>query len=263
MRRTPYHLGLLAALFLSFKAFVPDPVAEVQKPPAAEVPSLGRYAPRDSSDRLFENWRTRCLDDSIKHLVRGEKIYKARRYAEAVEQFRQAVAKSPDGVISNYFLGVAYETAGKYAEAIDPYKKVIAVNPDDNVVTTMITYRNLANVYAALGRADDAAAADEQVVKLFEAAKRATEIKDESAALDAGAKIHYNLGLSYAAAGRTEKARQAFSRAVEMEPGYAAAHYNLGVTYFAAGDREAAVAKVKTLKALDPKLAGRLRRLLR
>lgn len=260
MRRTTLHAAALAALLLSLGASAPATRAQKSQPPDAKPPGLERYAPRDSSDDLYDGWETRCADASTRHIVAGEKNYKAGRYAEAVAEFGQAVAKSPDGVIANYFLGVAYEKTGRFEDAVAPYGKV----PVDNAYGVMIAVfarRNLANVYTALGRAEEAVAADELVAKLFLGNKKLSEGYDGAREVDA--KIHYNLGLSYAAAGRAEQARRAFARAAEMKPDYAEAQYNLGVAHLDGGDRAAAEAKVKTLKALAPALAERLKLLLR
>lgn len=260
MHRTSRAVAAVA-LLSSLAAFAGGRAAAAQTPPAVKVPGLERYAPRDTSDGLSGIAATRCVDKSTLHLLAGARSYEAGRYAEAVEEFRQAVAKSPGGPVANYSLAVAYETAGRYEEAVDTYKTAIVANAGYDWLTVVIAHRNLGNVYAALGRTGDAVAEDEWVLALHSANSKA--VKDAAAAREAGAKIYYNLALSYAAAGRQAAALRAFGRAAELKPDYAEARYNLGVAQLDAGDRDAAALQVRALETLDPALAERLKGLLR
>lgn len=243
MRRTPPRLlrAAVAAAALAVSCW-----AQAHAPAAPQ--GLERYAARDSSNQLIEDWLSRCAPHgSVRHMMRGEESFKAGKYEEAVAHFEKAVEEKPDGRLAYYFLAVAYETVGRYKDAVASYKKVLTHDDSSGLNLVIITHYNLANVYAALGRAKEAVAENEQVVKL---------LPDEPHG-------QYNLGLSYAATGQMDKARAAFSRAAEIKPDYPEAHYNLAVAHLAVGDRASAETRAGALEPLAPALAARLKEFLR
>ena len=63
---------------------------------------------------------------------------------------------------------------------------------------------------------------------------------------------HTNLAATFSALGDDIKAKDAASRAVELDPGLAAAHYNLGVAEQALGDDALAVTRFRQTLALEP-----------
>lgn len=67
------------------------------------------------------------------------------------------------------------------------------------------------------------------------------------------AEAHYNLGVSYRALRRRDKAIEAFKRAIRINPDYAEAHYSLGELYKKLGrmdEAEKAFNKAKQIQRM-------------
>ena len=63
------------------------------------------------------------------HLARGKLAFEANRYAEAVAEFRKAVASRPDSVTARINLGVALSQSGDVKGAIEQFEEAIRLEP--------------------------------------------------------------------------------------------------------------------------------------
>ena len=79
---------------------------------------------------------------------------------------------------------------------------------------------------------------------------RAIEINPEAT------EVYSNLGAAYAAIGKTKEAIASYNRAIEINPDYAEAYYNFGNTYSTIGKTEQAIALYKRAIEIDPRFAG-------
>jgi tetratricopeptide (TPR) repeat protein len=73
------------------------------------------------------------LQDLVKgarlHLIRGRTALEARRFSEAAEQFRQAVAAQPDNITAHLNLGAALTQTGDLAGAIEEFRESVRLDP--------------------------------------------------------------------------------------------------------------------------------------
>ena len=106
--------------------------------------------------------------------------YKAGRYKEAVETFKQAIRLTPGDAEAHYRLGEAYFNLSQDKEAIEAYQQAIKLKPD-----YFAAYNNLGTVYLTQHNYTDA------IKLLTEATQRNP---DYSIA-------HYNLGVAYLESG--------------------------------------------------------------
>lgn len=65
------------------------------------------------------------------HLVRGRMALEAKRYAEAVEEFRRAVAAIPDSVAAHINLGAALTQTGDLPGAMDQFEATLRLDPNN------------------------------------------------------------------------------------------------------------------------------------
>jgi tetratricopeptide (TPR) repeat protein len=81
-----------------------------------------------ASDPLLDG-----LQDLIKgarlHLIRGRAALEARRFAEAVEEFRKAITRQPDSVPAHFNLGAALTQTGELREAVEQFKETLRLDP--------------------------------------------------------------------------------------------------------------------------------------
>jgi tetratricopeptide (TPR) repeat protein len=65
------------------------------------------------------------------HLIRGRLALEAKRYAEAVTEFRQAVAATPDSVTAHVNLGAALTQTGDLNEAVEQFEATLRLDPNN------------------------------------------------------------------------------------------------------------------------------------
>lgn len=63
------------------------------------------------------------------HLIRGRTALEARRFAEAVEEFRKAIAEQPRSVTAHFNLGAALTQTGDFAGAIREFEETLRLDP--------------------------------------------------------------------------------------------------------------------------------------
>jgi tetratricopeptide (TPR) repeat protein len=171
------------------------------------------------------------FDRSLRATMRGEDLYKAGRYDEALEEFNQAVELMPDRMYAAWIgRGNLYYYIHKdYERALADYTEVIRRVPEDYVPyeyefirrsapgQVFFAYYGRANVYGALGEHEKA-------------------IVDYTAAIELWPK-HSSPWLfrasSYAALGEDDKAIEDYTRVIALgtEEGRPVAPLNLAAAY--------------------------------
>ena len=201
-------------------------------------------------------------------------LLKLDRLGEAEAQATRAAQLAPDKAGSNLILAEIYKTKGDNAKAWEALQKERAVAPDNPRVLERI-----ASLGAELGKLDDAIAAAEAVTRLkpddpegwialgsLYAQKKQLDKSEQAfrkvVDLDPAnaAQTFYNIGVVLAnkpdiSEGDNRKITEAFRKAVELKPDYAAAHRELAFALLRSGDSEGARKGLERYLELDPKAA--------
>ncbi len=153
------------------------------------------------------------------------------KYAEAVEQYRQALALKPNQpeVMSN--LGNALKESGSAEEAIACYQNAIALNPH-----YAEAHNNLGISYKEQGKLDEA-------ISCYQTALRLKPNYVEA---------HHNLGIIWRLQGKLDPAIDYFRQAIALKPNYVDAHTSLGSTLHQQGKLDEAIAQFNHLLTLKP-----------
>lgn len=99
------------------------------------------------------------LVDGLQNLIEGERVFlargklafEARRYADAVVEFRKAVAEKPDSVVARINLGAALTQVGDLDGAAEQFKEAIRIEPEKGNA-----HYNLAVILVRQNRHDEA-----------------------------------------------------------------------------------------------------------
>lgn len=265
----------------------PAPKRPKKLPPGTR--GFEQFANRDASDKLITGGATRPVPRSdaeanaLLLLDKGKELYGGGKYDDALTAFKQAADLEPNWFRAQYRLGMAYEALGRYADAAAAYAKAVALQPDVSVDDPEDFYKvqyNLANAYALAGQHDAAIKTYRQLIdstpaplshpyynmglsyaalgktpEATAAFKKAVEISPDFA------EAHYNLGLAYARAEQYQQAADEFKQAIRVKPDYAEAHYNLGLVYYITDDRAGLASEQRALAAMKSNLAAELAKL--
>ena len=101
-------------------------------------------------------------------LGKGDVLYQQKRYAEAVEAYKQCLAKDPPKIILPVVfsgLGAAQEDGGDFAGAIESYKQYTANFPDHMLAPKI--YESLARAYEFSRNQDAAKEVYEKIITMF------------------------------------------------------------------------------------------------
>lgn len=196
----------------------------------------------------------------------GKIALEARRYAEAVAHFHDALNRQPNLRCALRGLGLAYAAQGKTDQAEAQFQAVIRLAPD-----FAEAYTHLGKIYARTGRLDEAIQAYQKVIELDPdraqghhnlgavlAAKGLADVAmvqfQEALRRDPHyLPAHNDLGALYAERGEIEQAIAAFAAVVRLDPSRAEAHYNLAMAYAARGDAQAMIQELQETLRLDPR----------
>ncbi|MCX6974630.1 MAG: tetratricopeptide repeat protein [Verrucomicrobia bacterium] len=218
---------------------------EESKPVAAQTPIQQEPAiPAPKLEPTSLNEDLASLSPQARELADlGSKLYKDKRFFDAVIIFRQALKLAPNNLFVIAHLAIAKIEVGKISDARAGLEKVIIQKPNDILVLT-----NLAIVYLRLKDFDKANASLKQILEL-----------DPQNAI-----AHNYMGLALGKTGKPKEAEDSFLRSITIDPIYAKPHFNLAVMYMdqkppALDLARANYDKAKALGAEpDPKLERRL-----
>jgi tetratricopeptide (TPR) repeat protein len=175
---------------------------------------------------LNEAWMQAVTENNLAVALQGE-----RRFDEAMEHYRRAIAFRSDYAPAYSNLGTALRAQGHRDEAVQAYQEALRLQPD-----FAGAHFNLANLLLDAG--NPAAAAGE-----FQRALQSEP---------ASAEVHSNLGIALAATGHADEAIAEFRRAIALDPLAAKAHRNLGDALSAAGVEKEAIASLTRAAELEP-----------
>src|SRR5262249_31950869 len=93
----------------------------------------------------------KVADTSGRHLNVGDRLFKERRYKEALDEFITASKMDPASALAANNVGYVYYKMNKFDDAIAWYEKTIKIDPNRDVA-----YANLGDLYYQLDRTADA-----------------------------------------------------------------------------------------------------------
>src|SRR5207247_2393794 len=91
-------------------------------------------------------------------------FYYARRYEQAIEQFRKALEMDPSFYVAHFWLGMSYEESGRYEEAITEGQKALSLSTGSPATLSALGH--------ALARSGKRAEAQKVLAELKELSKR-------------------------------------------------------------------------------------------
>jgi tetratricopeptide (TPR) repeat protein len=141
------------------------------------------------------------LQDLIKgarlHLIRGRTALEARRFSEAADSFRKAVAAQPESIPAHFNLGAALSQTGDLPGAIAQFEEILRLDPNHPN-----THYNLGLLLAQLNR-------DEEAIKHLQAA-----LADTPTDINA----RFLLGQELLKLRRVDEAEKELSRVAQADP---------------------------------------------
>jgi tetratricopeptide (TPR) repeat protein len=172
---------------------------------------LGGYADADK-------WLTKSVamnpNDAEAWYYLGRARYNEELFEQAINAFKESVARDPKNVKAEDNLGLAYAAVDRYDEAIVAYQNAIDWQ-SDSLVKDSRPYIDLGNLLLDQNRVAEAITYLSQGVNLSPNESRA----------------HGGLGKAYLRAHDLEKAQSELEKAVELAPNNASLHYVLGQVY--------------------------------
>ena len=243
---------LLAILLLAFGAAAAQ--EETAPPSPEEVPTLlrnGDFYLMQNDCALAQYFFQEALkadEDNIEALVgKGKALACQGALQTAIESFREALDVAPQNIPAHVQLALAYEDqylndpqqfGDRLVQALDVLDRAANIAPDSvEVLNTrgIILYQQ--------GNLEPARAAFERAV----AQAASADVSDRERST-----IQVNLGKVYRDLGQLELARQAFRRAVVLDPANATAHNNLGNVQYRLGNCSEAEYELSQATSLAP-----------
>lgn len=216
---------------------------------------------------VFCNWPVLSMSDmrAVTALNLGTELQAAGRLDEAVEQYRQVLALTPDDALVHSNLGTALAAQDRFDEAVGHYERAVTLAPGD-----ADAHSNLGNALLALDRPVEgvaslrrALAADpssaEAHAALGVALHDGGEIDDaivhlrRAVALGvASPDLHNRLGIALGSQNRLAEAAGEFRRALDLDPAHVDARANLGTALQMQGRLDEAVAQFREALRIAP-----------
>jgi Flp pilus assembly protein TadD len=153
------------------------------------------------------------------------------RFAEAVEEYLQAVRLNPNFPETFYNLGVAYGELGQSKAAIKSYNRAVHLDPKD-----WQAYCNLGVDYAN----------SQQYTKAVNAFRRGAELNPQDMTL------FVSIGFNCGRLKRYSEAIEAYSHAGELKSDFAIGCYNISLSDFHLHHHRDVVLAVERALAIDP-----------
>jgi len=170
-------------------------------------------------------------DELQEMLTKGNDLYDAKKYDEAVATYAAILEKFPDAYIINKNIGNCYFAQEKYDEAEAFYLKIL--EKDARSFEAMLL---VGNCYANRGQTDKA---------LEWYGKIEFEKIDDPIVL-------YNVGTNYYNNSKFEEALKYYKRATELQKDFTDGLYQLGLTYLTMGSYPDSIAAFESYLKIDP-----------
>ena len=178
-----------------------------------------------------------------KYINQGSDAYTNQKFEEAVTNFKRAMLVLPEDTTATLYAGISSQQAGDNLGALEYYYRLIDLDYHSaDVYGSIISierYQNkdLDKALEVTGMAikqfpeDDAFA--KQEINLLISAERTDEAKNRLMAAiqkePENANLYFNLGYLYEELEQPEKAKEAYLKAIEIDPEYFEANYNYAV----------------------------------
>jgi tetratricopeptide (TPR) repeat protein len=185
----------------------------------------------DASFTMEEGTPTMSEALGEKDFKRGNELFSAGRYEEAVEAYQEAILKEPQEPIYLNNLGICFTRLEKYDQAIEIFQAMIKVRPESYSAN-----RSLGELFGLQKRYAEA-------LPYF---AKASEVSPDDP------EAFYNLGACLVNTQEYDRAAAAFLKATELKPDYAAAYYQLGMISVNQNKKEEAVQYLQKFLELAP-----------
>jgi len=186
----------------------------------------------------FREAVARNPDERLGHYNLGQALLQARQFDEAIQFFERAIEIDPSFRDAHFNLGTALSEIGRFEEGAAHFQKAHEIDPQDREARLQWAL--------AMGRAGRAREAVEQLQELR------TENPD-----DAG--VALSLAAILGPMGQVDVARTELERALTIarEPALEAeAHFQIGLLDQREGATESAISHFQTAGGMNPKLSG-------
>lgn len=184
-----------------------------------------------NSVNLFERSLAVTANNALAHNNLGAAYAVEGRFAEAIEQYREAVSIWPGYAKAHHNLGTEYSKQGLSDKAINHLRESIRLDGRH-----ADAHYNLGIELSRRGQWDEAAVRFRSTIELQ----------------PNNAKAHGDLGVTFAQRGDTAEALRSFKRAVELDPGDIHARQNLATALAAGGNFSGAVEQMQIAIAAKP-----------
>ena len=172
---------------------------------------------------------------------------------QGISILKEVLAKEKVNYEAWNYLGVAYFKKGWHTKAIEAYNKAVALHKGYDSA-----YNNLGTLYLTLFLRNKDQNHHRQAIKYL---KKALQYNPKLAS------AHNGLGAAYKFVGQNDKAITAWTRALEVQPGFIDVYFNLSILLIETGQKEKAlhylnICKEKFSAKLDQPAKKRLMRLI-
>jgi tetratricopeptide (TPR) repeat protein len=193
-----------------------------------------------NSETLFQRMIAATQNNYMAHYNLGNYYSRHNRAEDAIANFREALREEPNYADAHNNLGGVLLEEKKYDEAISHYTDALALCLD------YTQYFNLANAQADAASARGDSVLFAQAVQNYQ---QALKLKPDAT------DVFNNLGMTLAAAGKTDEAIAQFRAALQLKPDLEAARYNLAFSLASAHRAEESIAQYCQAARLEPTTA--------
>ena len=166
-----------------------------------------------------------------KELRLANKLFQEGNFAEAFENYKQAITRNPSEPTLYYNLGVTALSLEKPEEALEAFKKMLEFQPE-----SFSALKKLGELYGKKR--------DFQTASQYFARAVAISSNDPEA--------YYNLGVSLINTGGLKGAQEAFQKSIACQENYADSYYQLGLLYLNQNNLEEAQKAFEKFLQLAP-----------
>lgn len=138
----------------------------------------------------------------------GDYYSRRKEYQRSIESYQKALALNPQYADVYNNLANTYSQMGQFEKAIELYEKALSLNP-----SLWQTYQNIAAIYVN----------NKQYPQAVAYMEKASKVRPELS------RVWANLGVTYVLSGQTDKARDALTHALQLNPNEKGAQEALGL----------------------------------